>query len=101
MILSVQYSGCRSHVDIDSLTLNIHAVADGLARYLYNLSSMEGLRQGERLTVFPRVHSEYLVSWLDFLSSHARSPQLLTEDHPVVTGLYQVTSYSVCVCAYV
>ena len=82
----------------------MHALADGLARYLYNLSSptaglgAEGAGLGaERagLAVFPQVHLQYLSSWLEFLSRQARSPQLLTEDHPVVTGLHQV-----CVCVW-
>jgi hypothetical protein len=85
----------RSHIDVDALALNVYALADGLARYLYNLSSVEGLGgQGAGLAVFPQVHSKYLASWLDFLSGHPRSPQLVTEDHPVVAGLQQALSRS-------
>jgi hypothetical protein len=85
----------RSHIDVDALALNVYALADGLARYLYNLSSVEGLGgQGAGLAVFPQVHSKYLASWLDFLSGRPRSPQLVTEDHPVVAGLQQALSRS-------
>ena len=88
------YSTClciytRSHVSVDSLALNVHVLAEGLTRYLYNLSSLEGLGQGEGAAV-PQVHSKYLSSWLDFLASHARSPQLLLDGHPVVSGLQEV-----------
>ena len=84
----------RSHIDVEGLTQNVAALADGLARYLYNLSSLvgtEGEREGgERMATLPTVSSEYVSAWLDYLASHSRSPQLLTEDHPLVTGLYQV-----------
>ena len=36
------------------------------------------------------VHPDYLTAWVEFLSGHARSPQLLDREHPVVTGLEQV-----------
>ena len=36
------------------------------------------------------VHPDYLRAWVEFLSGHARSPQLLNREHPVVTGLEQV-----------
>ena len=80
----------RSHISVDSLALNVHVLAEGLTRYLYNLSSLEGLGQGEGLAAVPQVHSKYLSSWLDFLASHARSPQLLLDGHPVVSGLQEV-----------
>ena len=84
----------RSHIDVEGLTQNVAALADGLARYLYNLSSLlgtEGEREGgEGMATLPTVSSEYVSAWLDYLASHSRSPQLLTEDHPLVTGLYQV-----------
>ena len=69
-------------------------MADGLARYLYNLSSLVGLQgegERERLMAFSPASSTFLSAWLDFLSGHARSPQLLTEDHPLVTGLLQAS----------
>ncbi|CAI8034453.1 Nicalin-1, partial [Geodia barretti] len=86
------------HIDVEGLTQNVAALADGLARYLYNLSSLlgtEGEREGgERMATLPTVSSEYVSAWLDYLASHSRSPQLLTEDHPLVTGLYQAMSQS-------
>jgi hypothetical protein len=85
----------RSHIDVESLTQNVAALADGLARYLYNFSSLVGTEgEGEGMATFPTVSSEYFSAWLDYLASHARSPQLLTEDHPLVTGLYQAMSQS-------
>ena len=99
VILSFCTLNYRSHIDVDALALNVYALADGLARYLYNLSSVEGLgSQGAGLAVFPQVHSKYLASWLAFLSGHPRSPQLVTEDHPVVAGLQQVRGVCVCEC---
>lgn len=74
------------------LTLNVHILAEGVARFLYNISE-EAVGQGERLMTFPEGHSEYLVSWLDYLSSYARSPQLLHDNHPMLSGLQGV---SVC-----
>ena len=87
----------RSHIDVESLTQNVAALADGLARYLYNFSSLVGTEgEGEGMATFPTVSSEYFSAWLDYLASHARSPQLLTEDHPLVTGLYQVGAFECC-----
>ncbi len=36
------------------------------------------------------VHTDFLKAWMEFLASNARSPQLMTQEHPVVTGLEQV-----------
>ena len=76
----------RSHTDLNVLARNVHVLAEGVAHYLYNLSS--GEQKG--LSVFPGVHSQFLAAWMDFLSSHARSPQLLNGEHPLVAGLEQV-----------
>ena len=102
--LSFYFSMYRSHIDVDTLTKSVHALADGIAHYVYNLSSVvgstgEGGGGGGEDDVFSHVSSEYLVSWMEFLASQARSPQLLTEDHPVVSGLHQVC-VCVCVCVY-
>ena len=35
------------------------------------------------------VHKDFLEMWVEFLTSHARSPQLLDASHPVVVGLEQ------------
>ena len=95
----------RSHIDVEALADNVAALADGLARYLYNLSSLVGAQdtgegERERLAPFPTVGSDYLSGWLDYLASHARSPQLLTEDHPLITGLQQVCLWDTLLCAF-
>ncbi len=41
------------------------------------------------------VHQDFLDVWLKFISRHARSPQLLHSNHPVVLGLLQaLTRYT-------
>ena len=41
------------------------------------------------------VHRDFLWAWLEFLSGHALSPQLLKEGHPVVKGLEEaLTRYT-------
>ena len=72
------------------LARNVQVIADGLARYIFNLSAVDP--QGAGGSVFPTatVHKDFLWAWLDFLSQQPRSAQLLTKDHPVVLGLEQV-----------
>ena len=36
------------------------------------------------------VHEDYLTAWLEFLSLHPRSPQLMEREHMVVAGLEKV-----------
>lgn len=91
------------------LTRNIKIIAEAIVRHTFNLSvgcldaggtyvhnsSSSACAQGDGVDyeVFPglqSVHVEHVNSWLDLLSSHPRSPQLLVDNHQLVIGLEQV-----------
>lgn len=87
----------KSQTDMKLLARNVKIIAEGLARHIYNISEVDSGSPS-----FPflntdgyNVHQDFLEIWLEFLTSYARSPQLLNSKHPVVIGLEQaLTRYT-------
>ncbi|XP_064391028.1 BOS complex subunit ncln-like isoform X2 [Halichondria panicea] len=93
----------RSENNVDILSRNVKVIAEGVARHLFEVSCENSSDCGEVFEGSENgVHTDFLKAWMEFLASNARSPQLMTQEHPVVTGLEQalgryahdVTTYS-------
>lgn len=81
-----------SDVDVKVLVGNVKIIAEALARHIYNLSTDNVFGGTEVFTGDQAVHEDYLTAWLEFLSLHPRSPQLMEREHMVVAGLEKAMS---------
>jgi hypothetical protein len=72
----------RKNLNTDKLMQNTKVIAEALANYIYNTSLGEIF--GDSLNV----DKNYVEAWLNYLTSHPRSPQLLSnKDNTLVTFL--------------
>lgn len=76
----------RSTVEPGVLARNTRLIAEALARHIYNVSS------DSELEIFDsglQVEEDLITAWIDYLSSAARSAQLLNKESPVISSLDQ------------
>ncbi|XP_073999451.1 BOS complex subunit NCLN isoform X2 [Rhodnius prolixus] len=73
-------------VDIKSLTKNIENIASALIRHIYNITRDPSTFSQQYLGIY----EDQVKMWLDFLSSHARSPSVMYEKtNPVIRVLHE------------
>lgn len=82
----------RDKVNVDKLARNVKVIAEAIAHHMYNLSADS---KAEIFTDGLIVQKQFLSAWIDHLSSHSRSAQLLASispRHPLLTTLEQTMS---------
>lgn len=72
----------REKVHIPKLSRNVKVIAEALARVLYNITNSNIKNSTEVFTNSLALQPEYLRAWMDLLSSHPRSVQLLSSSKP-------------------
>ncbi|XP_065188394.1 BOS complex subunit ncln-like [Sycon ciliatum] len=91
----------RSNVDSDIVSRNIHFLAEGVAHYIFNMSTKS---LGSSFSLFnssSHLHKPLVSSWLDHFATVARSQQLLGRDHSLISTLEQELSQSCHVTRHV
>lgn len=79
----------RDRIDDESLTRNIHIIAETLARHVYNLTSQGNV---QLFTDTLDVQKDLVSAWMDHLTSSPRAAQLLPKDASLLTTLEETMS---------
>ncbi|XP_031572437.1 nicalin-1-like [Actinia tenebrosa] len=87
-----QTPGRRSMFDIrvhddQKLERNIKFIAESLARHIFNLTKKGYSKDLETFTQGLGVDSQFVKTWMDYLSLQPRPAQSLHKDHPFLQGL--------------
>ncbi|XP_057180969.1 BOS complex subunit ncln isoform X2 [Triplophysa rosa] len=84
----------RPHVDLKKLIRNTKAIAETLARVIYNLTEKGASGDLEIFTEQMQVQEEQLTSLVDWLTAQPRAAQLLDKDSSIVNTLeYYMNRY--------
>ncbi|XP_056614059.1 BOS complex subunit ncln isoform X2 [Triplophysa dalaica] len=84
----------RPHVDMRKLSRNTKAIAETLARVIYNLTEKGASGDLEIFTEQMQVQEEQLTSLVDWLTAQPRAAQLLDKDSSIVNTLeYYMNRY--------